>query len=339
MITINGKQFSYEKGQTILQVATQNNIYIPTLCFLKDIVTEANCRICVVELENGKLVPACQTMAGDFQVLTDSPKVVSSRKQTLKLILSNHHKDCINCQKSGNCALQELFYKYSIADDDNSLKKQYKIDKSSPCIVRDNNKCILCNRCANVCAKVQDVWALTKQERGYNTFMGCAFNNNLNQSTCVGCGQCTLVCPTGALVEQDETLLVQNAINSGKIVVAQVAPSVRVSLAEAFFQPIGTFDEGRMVSALKLLGFKYVFDVNLGADFTVVEESKELLERIKQNKDLPLFSSCCPAWFKFVQNFYPNHTNYLSSCKSPTEMLGAIIKNYYSKGAQYYNQK
>ena len=330
MININGKDYKYEKGQTILQVANENNIEIPTLCYLKGVIEEANCRICMVELSNGKLVPACQTLAGDFQVLTDSEKVINSRKNTLKLLLSTHHKNCEKCQKSGYCTLQKLFVKYDICDDECLSKRSYKIDNSSPCIVRDINKCILCNRCASVCSNTQEVWALTKQQRGYDTFMGCAFNCDLNQSTCVGCGQCALVCPTGAIVEQDETKQVQEVLNTNKVVVAQVAPSVRVSLAEAFGLPIGTFDEERMVSALKKLGFKYVFDVNLGADFTVVEESQELLERIKDNKNLPLFSSCCPAWFKYVQNFYPNHTKHLSSCKSPTEMLGAIIKNYYS---------
>ena len=330
MIVINNKEYNYTSGQTILEVAKQNNIDIPTLCYLKDVVEEANCRICVVELSNGKLVPACNTLAGDFEVFTESEKVIASRKKTLKLLLSAHHKDCLNCQKSGNCDLQKLFYKYDVCEQDINIYENFKIDKSSPCIVRNNNKCILCNRCAKICANTQSVWALTKQQRGYNTFMGCAFDQDLKQSTCVGCGQCTLVCPTGALVENDETQDVIDALNSNKIVIAQVAPSVRVSLAEAFGEKIGSFDEGRMVSALKKLGFKYVFDVNLGADFTVVEESEELLERIKNNKDLPLFSSCCPAWFKFVQNFYPSHTNYLSSCKSPTEMLGAIIKNYYA---------
>lgn len=206
-----------------------------------------------------------------------------------------------------------------------------EVDNSSPCVTRDDSKCILCNKCAKICANTQSVHALTKQQRGYKTFMGCAFDSELRHSTCVGCGQCTLVCPTGALVERSELDQVTQVLATEKIVIAQVAPSVRVSLAEAFSNPIGTFDEGRMVTALKKIGFKYVFDVNLGADFTVIEESKELLERVKSGKDLPLFSSCCPAWFKFVQNFYPDYTNLISSCKSPTEMLGAIIKNYYGK--------
>lgn len=332
MIKINGVEYQYKNGQTVLDVAKENNIFIPTLCYLKDVVEDANCRICMVEMANGRLVPACQTQAGDFEVYTDSESVINSRKNTLKMILSNHHKDCINCQKNGYCTLQELFSEYDILENNqNYEKKEYEIDDSSPCITRNDNKCILCNRCANICGKTQSVFALTKQQRGFDTFMGCAFDGSLRDSTCVGCGQCTLVCPTGALVEHDETNQVKQALKSNKIVVAQVAPSVRVSLAESFGEDLGTFDEGRMVAALKKLGFHYVFDINLGADFTVVEESKELLERVKENQNLPLFSSCCPAWFKFVQNFYPNRTNHISSCKSPTEMLGAIIKNFYSK--------
>lgn len=328
-IVINKKQYECNPNQTVLQVAKQNNIFIPTLCYLKNVCEESNCRICVCEV-NGMLKTTCNMLVQENMVIeTESEKVINSRINTLKLLLEHHHRDCKNCQKNNNCDLQKLFEMYGILDNNNLCN--FNPDTSSPCIVRDNNKCILCNRCSKICANTQSVHALTKQQRGCNTFMGCAFAGDLADSTCVGCGQCTLVCPTGALVEQSEITKVQNALNSGKIVIAQVAPSVRVSLAEAFGNPIGTFDEGKMVTALKQLGFKYVFDVNLGADFTVMEESKELLERIKTGKDLPLFSSCCPAWFKFVQNFYPEYSNLISSCKSPTEMLGAIIKNYYSK--------
>ncbi len=334
-IEINGKGYDFENGQTILKVASKNKIKIPTLCYLEDICDESNCRICVVELEGGKLVTACSTKATDgMKIQTDSEKVIQSRKDTLKMLLSVHHKDCEHCQKNGECALQELFDAYEISENNNDfVKPEYEIDDSSPAIVRNNNKCILCSRCQKVCSNTQAVHALTKQKRGFNTFMGCAFNTGLKESTCVGCGQCTLVCPTGALMEKSEAEDVLKLLeNKGKsFITAQVAPSVRVSLAEAFNQPLGTFDEGKMVAALKKLGFDKVFDINLGADFTVVEESNELLERIKENKDLPVFSSCCPAWFKYVQNFYPEHTNYLSSCKSPTEMLGAIIKNYYAE--------
>jgi len=332
-IKINGKEYSFNQGQTILQVAKENNINIPTLCYLKGVLEEGNCRICMVELANGKLVPACATKAADgMEVLTKSDKVIASRKNTLSLILADHHRDCINCPKNKKCDLQKLFIEYEIIDDGNENKRLKTFDKSSPCIVRNNNKCILCGRCVNICKNAQSVAALTKANRGFNTVVGCVLGKDLRDSTCVGCGQCTLVCPTAALMENSEVEELEKVLKDPDIkVFAQVAPSVRVSLAEAFGNPIGTFDEGRMVSALKKIGFDMVFDVNLGADFTVIEESKELLERVKENKNLPLFSSCCPGWFKFVQNMYPDHVNMLSSCKSPTEMLGAIIKNYYAQ--------
>lgn len=332
-ININGKDYPFKEGQTILAVARENNIEIPTLCYLKNVIEEGNCRICMVELENGRLVPACATKASDgMKIQTKSEKVVSSRRNTLKLLLSEHYKACSYCPKNTKCDLQKLFIEYGVTEEDNENKTQKRFDYSSPCIVRNNNKCILCGRCVSICKNTQSVSALTKAKRGNNTFVGCVLDKDITKSTCVGCGQCTLVCPTAALMEKDSTLEVEEVLKNNEYkVYAQIAPSVRVSLAEAFGNPIGTFEEGKMVSALKKLGFDKVFDINLGADFTVVEESKELLDRVKTGKNLPQFSSCCPAWFKFVQNFYPNHTNLLSTCKSPTEMLGAIIKNYYSK--------
>lgn len=329
-IVLNGKPCKCVADETVLEVAKRNNIFIPTLCYLKNVCEESSCRICVCEVD-GRLRPVCSLPVEDGMVVkTESEKVLNSRKHTLQLFLENHHRNCNQCQKNHDCDLQNLFEMYNILPERHDFYK-VEVDNSSPCVTRDDSKCILCNKCAKICANTQSVHALTKQQRGYKTFMGCAFDSELRHSTCVGCGQCTLVCPTGALVEHSELDNVTQVLTTDKIVIAQVAPSVRVSLAEAFSNPIGTFDEGRMVTALKKIGFKYVFDVNLGADFTVIEESKELLERVKSGKDLPLFSSCCPAWFKFVQNFYPDYANHISSCKSPTEMLGAIIKNYYNK--------
>lgn len=342
-ITINGKVCECKEGETILQVARRNKIKIPTLCYLKGIIEDSSCRVCMVEnVDNHKLLTACSTRCFDgLNVNTKSPAVIKSRVDTLKMLLSNHHKNCDECVKNHKCALQKLFNEYGITKTPDYYQKQhFEIDNSSPCILRNDNKCILCGRCVAVCKKTQAVSALVKQQRGFKSFVGCAFDKPLAQSTCVGCGQCTLVCPTGALLENSEIDDVKRALaDKETLVYAQVAPSVRVSLAEYFGEPIGTFDEGRMVTALKKLGFDKVFDVNMGADVTVKEESEELLDRIKRNKRLPLFSSCCPAWFKYVQNMYPEHTEYLSSCKSPTEMLGAIIKNYYTTKENIPEQK
>lgn len=330
MITINGKKYQAQDGELLINVCRRNKIKVPTLCYLKNVCHDSNCRICMCEI-NGRLMPACSCKVDDGMiVVTDSEKIRRSRTNTLNLIMSKHHYDCEHCNRDGKCKLQKLFKEYGI--EKQNYVDQFKIDKSSPCIVRDNNKCILCGRCANICKNTQNVYALTKQQRGYNTFVGCAYDAPLKESACVGCGQCVLVCPTGALCENSEILAVNRLLSDKKYyTTCQIAPSVRVALAEEFGEEIGKFDEGRMVACLKQLGFDKVFDVNMGADFTIVEEAFELVERIKKQKDLPLFSSCCPAWFKYVQNFYPNHTNHLSSCKSPTEMLGALVKNFYSQ--------
>lgn len=338
IININNKDYEFNKGETILDVARRNGIEIPTLCYLKDVIKESNCRICMVELvsERGnRLVTACSTDAEDkMVVLTNSQNVINSRKNTLELIASNHNGTCFTCYRSGDCYLQTLFEQYGTKGTVKGAMQNHPIDSSSACIIRDPNKCILCGRCKEVCAKIQSVSALTKQQRGFKTLMGCAFNNPLAESECVGCGQCVLVCPTGALVEhnyiEETRKLLENKTKDGSMVIAQIAPSVRVSLAENFGYPIGTFDEGKMVEALKIMGFDKVFDVNLGADLTILEEGAELIERVTKGENLPQFTSCCPGWFKFVQNFYPEFEHNLSTTKSPGEMLGATIKHYYN---------
>ena len=335
IININNKDYEFNKGETILDVARRNGIEIPTLCYLKDVLKESNCRICMVELGNGRFVTACSTDAEDNMVVkTNTPGIINSRKHTLELIASNHNATCFTCYRSGDCYLQTLFEQYGITGSIKGEMQNHPIDNSSACIVRDPNKCILCGRCKAVCSNIQSVHALTKQKRGFKTLMGAAFNNPIAESECVGCGQCVLVCPTGALVEHNyinETRkLIADKQKEGYMVVAQVAPSVRIALAEAFGAKIGTFDENKMCEALKLIGFDKVFDVNLGADLTILEEGRELIERVTANDNLPLFTSCCPGWFKFVQNFYPEFEHNLSTCKSPGEMLGATIKHYYS---------
>lgn len=330
MININGKNFETQNGELLIDVCRKNDIEVPTLCYLKNICHDSNCRICMCEV-NGRLMPACSCRVNDgMTIITNSEKVINSRKTTLKLIMSKHHYDCKNCSRDKKCKLQKLFDEYGIKKVD--FVDKFDIDESSPCIVRDNNKCILCGRCSNICANTQSVYALTKQQRGFDTFIGCAYDAPLKESKCVGCGQCVLVCPTGALCEKSEIMTVNRLLSDkNNYVTCQIAPSVRVALAEEWGEQIGTFDEGKMVACLKKLGFDKVFDVNMGADFTVIEEAHELLDRIDRKSDLPLFSSCCPAWFKYMQNFYSEYTNHLSSCKSPTEMLGAIVKNFYSK--------
>lgn len=334
-INIDGKEIICDSSKTILQVAKENNIDIPTLCYLKDINEPASCRVCVVEVEGAKnLVTSCTTKVRDNMVVrTNSNKVIRARKTALELLLSNHNKNCLNCPKNLKCDFQKLCEQFHCKTEKYAgTTSKSEIDSSNHAIVRDLSKCILCGKCVAVCAKKQGCSAITKINRGFDTKIGTAFERDMQNSTCVGCGQCVLVCPTGALTQVNCLERVLDILDKKDVIkIAQVAPAVRVAIGEEFGGDIGKFEEGKMVSALKKLGFDFVFDVNMGADFTIVEEAQELIEHLAKNKNKPLFTSCCPAWFNYCQKNYPKYEKYISSTKSPNEMLASIVKYYFAE--------
>ena len=337
-LKINGTPISVPAGTTILEAARMNNFDIPTLCFLKEINAIGACRICVVENRvngMGRLVAACVfPVAEGMDVYTHSPMVQKARKQTLELILSDHDKKCLSCVRSGSCELQRLCNEYGVDKEDvfNGDVNTFEVDDSAIHMVRDNNKCILCRRCVAVCDKWQGVSVIGANDRGFATHIGSAFDDGLGLTSCVSCGQCIVACPTGALAEKDDTDKVWEALaDPTKHVVVQVAPSIRVTLGEAFDMPIGTNVEGKMVTALKKLGFDKVFDTDVTADLTIMEESNELLERVQNGGVLPMITSCSPGWIKYCEHYFPEMIPNLSSCKSPQQMFGAVIKTYYAE--------
>ncbi|MBP1754522.1 MAG: hndD [Firmicutes bacterium] len=335
-IKINGMPIQAPKGATILEAAKLACIDIPTLCFLKDINEIGACRICVVEVKGARsLVASCMyPISEGMEITTNSPKVLSSRKKTLELILSDHDRKCLSCVRSGNCELQKLCNDLNVKDEYlyDGDRTRYELDDSSAHMVRDNNKCILCRRCSAVCDKIQGIGVIGANERGFDTNISCAFDMGLGETSCVSCGQCIAVCPTGALLEKDSTDDVFAALaDSDKYVVVQTAPSVRAALGEAFGLPIGTNVEGKMVAALRRLGFAKVFDTDFAADLTIMEEANELIERIQNGGKLPLITSCSPGWVKFCEHYYPDMLDNVSSCKSPQQMFGAILKTYYAE--------
>lgn len=334
-LTIDGRNIEVPEGTTILQAAAKLNIDIPTLCYLKEINEIGDCRMCLVEVEGkrGFATSCIQKVEEGMVVHTKTPEVLEARKTMLDLILSNHHQDCDNCVRKENCELQDLIKQF---DKEKTVyegtKNIYEIDDKSPSIVRDPNKCILCRRCVSMCNKVQKIGAIGVTERGFNSCVSTAGHNSLNDVNCTFCGQCIEVCPTGALREKDSTQIVWDKINDkNTYVIVQTAPSVRVALGEEFGIPIGTNVEGKMVNALKQMGFDKVFDTNTGADFTIVEEGTEFIKRLQNNDNLPMITSCCPGWVKYIEMNYPENIGHLSSCKSPHEMFGALLKTYYAK--------
>lgn len=336
-IKIDGKDLVVPEGITILEAARQANVTIPTLCFLKDINEIGACRMCVVEIKGARaLQAACvYPVSEGLEVYTNSPKVRVARKVTLELILSNHDRQCLTCERSENCELQNLAKSLNVRDI--RYKALYEtemqpIDDGSAAIVRNNNKCILCRRCISVCKKVQTVSVIDTMERGFMTKVGCAFGKSLVDTPCVNCGQCIAVCPVGALTEKTHIPQVWDAIaDPEKYVVFQTAPAVRASIGEAFGMPIGSRATGKMVSAIRGLGVDKVFDTDTGADLTILEEGTELLNRIQKGGKLPLITSCSPGWIKFCEHNYPDFLDNLSSCKSPHEMFGAVLKTYYAQ--------
>ena len=336
-IKIDGRTLAVPRGITILEAARKAGIDIPTLCYMKEINEIGACRMCVVEVAGVKtLVTACVYPCDrdGMEIRTNNKRVIEARKKTLQLMLSNHNCNCLSCLRSGRCELQNLARKYAIETTERYAgdKTPSKIDSSAVHMIRDNSKCILCRRCVAVCKEVQGIGVIGANMRGFKTHIGSPFKMGLGETSCVSCGQCIAVCPTGALQEKHYINEVFEALNDpNKIVLVQAAPAVRAALGECFGYPIGTDVQGKLAAALRRLGFDKVFDTNFGADLTIMEESNEFIERMKQRKNLPLITSCSPGWVKYCEHYYPEMTDNLSSCKAPQQMFGAVAKSYWAE--------
>ncbi|MBR6523569.1 MAG: [Clostridia bacterium] len=334
-LKIDGKSVSVPEGSTVLEAAKAAGINIPTLCYLKDINEIGACRVCVVEIKGARaLQAACvYPVSEGLEILTNSPRVMAARKSTVELILSNHDRSCLTCVRNRNCELQTLAEQLGITNirfDGENIK--HEIDRVSPSIVRDNNKCVLCRRCVSVCKDVQTVSVIDAAYRGIKTRIGAAFDESLHNVPCVNCGQCINACPVGALYENSEIDKVWAALaDESKHVLVQTAPAVRAGIGEEFGMAMGTPATGKMVASLRRLGFDKVFDTDTAADLTIMEEGTELLDRVKNGGTLPMITSCSPGWIKFCEHFYPEFIPNLSSCKSPHQMFGAILKSYYAE--------
>lgn len=334
-LTIDGISVTVPEGYTILEAATSVGIDIPTLCYLKEINQIGACRMCIVYVEGmrGFVTSCTQPVAQGMIVKTNTPELIEARRVTLELLLSNHDNSCTTCSRNTSCELQALSKKMNITDIEfKGERVQRPIDELSPSIVRDPNKCILCRRCVAVCQKVQKIGAIETMNRGFDSVIAGTFEKSIADVNCVNCGQCIQACPTGALTEKDNTKQVWEAIkDKDKYVVVQTAPAVRAALGEEFGMPVGTLVTGKMVAGLKSLGFDKVFDTNTGADLTIMEEANELIERLNNNGVLPMITSCSPGWIKYIEHHYPELLDHLSTCKSPHQMFGAVIKTYFAQ--------
>jgi len=334
-LTIDKQVVSVPEGSTIIQASEAIGVRIPTLCYLKDMNVIGACRICMVHVQGARtLMAACVTPVTEGMVVqTHTPEVIAARRVVLELILSDHPMECLTCIRNQNCELQKLAEEFNIKDVRfKGATTEYGIDDSSPAILRDPRKCVLCRRCVSVCSNVQSVKALTAEQRGFNTLIAPAFNERLANVECVQCGQCSLVCPTGAIHEVDDTDKVWAALaHPKKHVVVQTAPATRVQVGETIGTAPGSIVTGQMVAGLRRLGFDRVFDTDFTADLTILEEGNELLQRVGNGGVLPMITSCSPGWIKFAEHFYPDLIPHLSTCKSPQQMFGALAKTYYAQ--------
>ncbi|HUI30511.1 MAG TPA: NADH-dependent [FeFe] hydrogenase, group A6 [Candidatus Acidoferrales bacterium] len=333
-IKVNGNEYQAPDGMTILDACASAGIKIPTLCYLEGVSRNASCGVCLVEVKGARtLVRSCSTCIREgIEIATNSPRIREARRTNVELLLANHPKDCLSCLRNQNCELQEISAELGVKDDVFVRTRPVEeLDLTSPSIIRDPNKCILCGRCVAVCATVQTVYAIDFTRRGNKSKVSTYMDKGLGNVACTNCGQCALVCPTGAIVERDDTDKVfEEILNPDKVVIVQTAPAIRVGIGEAMGMGHGALVTGQMVAGLRRLGFNKVFDTQFTADLTIMEEGHELIKRLTKGGVLPMITSCSPGWIKFIEHFFPNSLDHLSTCKSPQQMFGAVAKTYYA---------